>query len=210
MLPSPPAAVITHPELCAHRAFPILELILGRLLGSSCPLELLENSEALRYPLSESWLHLLTLHFVQASHLLVDVVDAFRFPLFSIFDLLLATTGPGSCGTQGRAAVLFDVSLHVLIVSELVAHSFGSLLIVSSPSISGLRIKEFNGRPTSPTRVVVASDWLLGEVDVPKSYIRVVCKGLHDTVPCRRLLTSSASSFRGNPADEECLARIHL
>mmetsp|Transcript_15168 Transcript_15168/g.18211 ORF Transcript_15168/g.18211 Transcript_15168/m.18211 type:complete len:228 (-) Transcript_15168:67-750(-) len=202
------ASSSTSSKPSVFRVFSHLKLILRR--RSCSPLELFENGEALGNPLSEGRFHLLALHFVQTRHLLVDVVDAFGLPLFSVLDLLLAATSTGSRGAKGRAAVLFNIGLHVLIISKLITHSLLSLLVISPASIARPRVKVLNRWPTSPARVVVASDWLLGEVDVSKRHIRVIRKGLHDTIPCRGLLASSASSLRGNPADEERLARINL
>lgn len=67
-----------------------------------------------------------------------------------------------------------------------------------------------DGRPPATPRLVVPSDLVRGEVDVAESDILVLVELLDDCVPRGGLLLSSASPFRRNPTDKECLPSVNV
>lgn len=57
---------------------------------------------------------------------------------------------------------------------------------------------------------MISPNWLFAQVDVTKRNAGIFCKQFYDVVPGRGLLSSSASSSRGDPTHKERFPGIDL
>mmetsp|Transcript_36902 Transcript_36902/g.86224 ORF Transcript_36902/g.86224 Transcript_36902/m.86224 type:complete len:236 (-) Transcript_36902:93-800(-) len=179
-----------------------LELILGR--------ELLEQRETLGEPLLELRGHRPSLHLLEALELSFDFLSALLLPFAGKLHFLVGAASAVRRRAQRSGAHLLDIRLHVLVVAKLFAHGLVRLFGVRFALVARLLVEVTNRGPAASAGAVRPADGLLCQVNVAERNLGVVLKRLRHAVPRRRLLFSSASALAGNPADEECLARVDL
>ena len=181
-----------------------------QLILASGPDDLSEYGEALADPGLKRGLHAAAGHTRESRDLRLDVRERFGLELVDKL-LFFITAARASRGrAERRLPRLFDVLLHVLVIAKLVAHCLARLFVVGGALVARLLVKVANGRPAPTTGVVVPADRLLGEIDVSKRHVRVASEFLHNVVPGRSLLASSASPLRRNPTHEQRAPGVDL
>lgn len=150
------------------------------------------------------------LHAIQTNLLRLEVFESLGIPLVQILCLSLVTASTiRSAGPQARVTRLFDERAHVRFIAQLVAHGFRGFFLVGCAFVSSGLVEISNGRPSTGTGVVVSSNLGISEVYITENNIIVASKKFSDRIPGWRLLFSSASSFGGNPTDENRFTGIN-
>mmetsp|Transcript_88762 Transcript_88762/g.253688 ORF Transcript_88762/g.253688 Transcript_88762/m.253688 type:complete len:266 (+) Transcript_88762:1041-1838(+) len=161
-------------------------------------------------PILELGLHRRARHLLEPLDLGRNLLWRLGLHLRDVVGLLLAAALARLGRAERRLAGLHDVPRHVLVVAELGAHRVVRLLDVRRARDAGLGIKVTDGGPAARAWVVVPPNLLLAQIHVPKAHVLVVSKRLGRGVPRRRLLPSSPSSLRGDPAHEHCAPGVDL
>jgi len=188
-----------------------LELLL--LTTAKLFLILVQDGQALCHPLLQIFLHLAVLpgHSRQPLDLRLKLGRVSACPLGNVL-LLLVTTPRVTLRdrTQGRLASLLNISLHVLVITQLSAHGIRSLLGVGLAAVASFFVEVADSGPTSSPRIVIPTDLLVRQIDVRKRNVIVVLEELDNAVPSGSLLASSPSSGGRNPSHEKRLAGINV
>lgn len=168
----------------------------------------LEQLDAPFQPILEIMLHGITLHALKTQEQFFQL--GFGLGLELIQELDIARFASRAIqSTKRSVSSLFDVLHHELVLgTELDAHGKRRLLFVGFTIWTSLLVEVPNGGPTSSTWIVRSTpNGYFAQVDIRKTNVFVPRKGLRGVVPRRRLLSSSASFRRSDPADKEGLAR---
>jgi len=177
--------------------------------------KLLQDGDATLDPLQQLLLHLAGAHLCEALQLLADVIAGLILPLADEAVLLFGAARTVSHRAERRTAKLGDIGLHVLLITELVAHRLVGLLRVGLAVVTRFLVEVPDGGPAAGTRLEVAAvrsgpDLALRKKDVSEGNGGVAGVLFADCIPRRGLLDSSASSFGSDPTDEGRTASVDL
>lgn len=183
-------------------------------ISPSLPLQLivtgqkgLEQPHAGLQPRLQVLLHGISFHSLQSLQLSLLFGLGLGLEFVQVFLGFIVASGTIQSAQRGIAG-FHDVVHHVVLAgSQLGTHGLVRLLLVRSTLRAGILVEIPDRGPTAGTRAVAASDGCFAQVDVRKANVLVPRKRLDGFVPSRRLLSSSASSRRGDPADHEGLVR---